>query len=70
MDSSTDWAFLVREFAADTVKVDHLAEVKVVERIRVNFDDPALCMLHLFIQNLLSQLKTALYMLRKLYFLL
>jgi len=68
--SSTDWALLVRELTADAVKVNHLAEVKVVERIRVSFDDPALCMLHLFIQNLLSNLKTALYMLRQLYFLL
>jgi len=67
--SGADWALLVKVLTTDAVEVDHLTEVNVVERIRIDFNHSALCVKHIFFQYLLSLLKKALYMLRKLYFL-
>jgi len=69
VNSGADWALLVIVLTADAVEVDHLAEVNVVERIRISFNHLALCVIHIFFQYLLSLLKKALYILRKLYFL-
>jgi hypothetical protein len=70
VDASIDWPLLVIELTAHAIEVDHLAEVKVVKGIWINFDDPTLCVLHFLFQYLMSLLKSTLNVCRNLYLLL